>query len=43
MVERLFKFKLAIEEIVFDLDSMTFVNSLNGSHHEKSFTNAKAI
>jgi len=35
MVERLFKFKLAIERTVVDHDWTTFVNSLRGSHHKK--------
>jgi hypothetical protein len=43
MVEKLFKLRLAIEQIVFDLDLTTFVNSLCGSHHQNSFTNVKAI
>jgi len=43
MVERLFKFRLAIEQIVVDIDWTTFVNSLCGSHHQKSPTKVKAI
>jgi hypothetical protein len=33
MVERLFKFKLVIEQIVANLDWTTFVNTLHGNHH----------
>jgi hypothetical protein len=43
MVERLFKFRLAIEQIVVDIDWTTFVNSLCGNHHQKSPTKVKAI
>jgi hypothetical protein len=43
MVERLFKLKLAIEQIVTNLNSTTFVNSLCGSHRQKSFTKAKVV
>jgi len=43
MIERLFKLRPTIEQTIFDLDSTTFFNSLHGSHHQKSFTNAKAI
>jgi hypothetical protein len=43
MVERLFKFKLAIEQTVANPNWTTFVNSLHGSHHQKSLTKARAI
>ncbi len=33
MVERLFKLRLTIKQIVVDRDWTTFVNSLHGSHH----------
>ncbi len=43
MVERLFKVKLTIEQIVVDLDWTIFVNSLHGSHCQKSLTKMKTI
>jgi hypothetical protein len=43
MVERLFKFKLAIEQIIVDPYWITFVNSLRGNHCQKSLTKAKAV
>jgi hypothetical protein len=43
MVERLFKLKLAIEQIVTNLNWTTFVNFLCGSHHQKLFTKVRAI
>jgi hypothetical protein len=43
MVERLFKFRLTIEQIVVDPDWTTFVKSLHGSHHQKSLTKAKVV
>jgi hypothetical protein len=43
MVERLFKLKLAIEQIVADHDWTIFINSLHGSHCQKSLTKVKTI
>jgi hypothetical protein len=43
MIERLFQLRPAIEQTIFYLDLKTFVKSFHGSHHHKSFTNAKAI
>jgi hypothetical protein len=43
MVERLFKFKLVIEQIVIDLDWLTFVNSLHGNHCQKLLTKGKVF
>jgi hypothetical protein len=43
MVGRLFKFKLVIEQIVVNFDWTTFVNSLSGSHCQKSLTKVKPI
>jgi hypothetical protein len=43
MVERLFKFKLAIEQIIVDPYWITFVNSLRGNHCQKSLTKAKVV
>jgi hypothetical protein len=43
MVERLFKLKLAIEQIVADPDWTIFINSLHGSHCQKSLTKVKTI
>jgi hypothetical protein len=43
MVERLFKFKLAIEQTIIDPDWTTFVNALHGNHCQKSLTKARAI
>jgi hypothetical protein len=43
MVERLFKFKPTIEQIIVDPDYITFVNSLRGNHCQKSLTKVKAI
>jgi hypothetical protein len=43
MVERLFKFRLAIEQIIVNLDWITFVNSLCGNHCQKSLTKARVV
>jgi hypothetical protein len=43
MIERLFKLKPAIEQTVANLNWTTFVNSLCGSHHQKSFTKVRVI
>jgi hypothetical protein len=43
MVERLFKFRRAIEQTIANFDLTTFVDSMCGNHHHKSFTKAKAI
>jgi hypothetical protein len=43
MVERLFKFKHAIEETITDFDWTTFVNVLHGNHSQKSLTKAKVV
>jgi len=43
MVERLFKFRPTIEQTITDLNWNFFVNSLHGSHCQKSFTKAKVV
>jgi len=43
MVEKLFKLRLAIEQIIVFLNWTTFVNSLCGNHCQKLFTKAKVI
>ncbi len=43
MIERLFKFRLAIEQTITHLDLTTFVNSMCGNHHQKLFTKVRAI
>jgi hypothetical protein len=43
MVERLFKLRLTIEQIIVNLDWTIFVNSLCGNHHQKPVTKVKAI
>jgi hypothetical protein len=43
MVERLFKLKRAIEQIVVDPNWTIFVNTLLGTHHQKLFIKAKVI
>jgi hypothetical protein len=43
MVERLFKFKLAIEQTITNFDLTTFVNILHGNHCQKSLTKARTI
>ncbi len=43
IIERLFKFRLTIEQIVVDCDWTTFVNSLHGSHNQKSLTKVKVV
>jgi hypothetical protein len=43
MVERLFKLRPIIEQIVIDLDWITFVNSLHGNHCQKSLTKARIV
>jgi hypothetical protein len=43
MVERLFKLKLAIEQTIVDLDCTTFVNTLYGTHHQKSLTKVRVV
>ncbi len=43
MVERLFKLKFAIEQIVVDHDWTSLVNSLHGSHHQKLLTKVRVV
>jgi hypothetical protein len=43
MVERLFKLRPTIEQIIVNIDWKTFVNSLCGNHHQKPVTKVKAI
>jgi ABC-type uncharacterized transport system permease subunit len=43
MVERLFKPKLAIKQIITNLDWTIFVNALHGNHHQKSLNKAKVV
>jgi len=43
MVERLFKLRHAIEQTIVDPNWTTFINSLHGNYHHKSFTKARAI
>ncbi len=43
MVERLFKFKLAIEHIIANPNWTTFVNTLHDNHHQKMFTKVRSI
>jgi hypothetical protein len=43
MVERLFKLKLAIEQIVTNPNYTTFVNSLCDNHRQKALTKVRAI
>jgi hypothetical protein len=43
MVERLFKLKLAIEQTITNPNCTTFVNTLCGTHHQKSFTKVRVV
>jgi hypothetical protein len=43
MVEKLFKLRLVIEQIVINLDWTIFVTSLCGNHRQKSLTKVKTI
>jgi hypothetical protein len=43
MVEWSFKFRLAIEQTIIDLEWTTFVNTFHGTHHHKYFTKARYV
>jgi hypothetical protein len=43
MVERFFKLRHAIEQIVANIDWTTFVNTLCGTHRHKSFTKVRIV
>jgi hypothetical protein len=43
IIERLFKLRPTIEQTITDPDWTTFVNTLCGSHCQKSFTMVKVV
>ncbi len=43
IIERWFKLRPTIEQTIIDLDWTTFVNTLCGSHCQKSFTTVKVV